>query len=75
MVFKHCDKSSSSTLQASTTASKRMHAVRFFLERDIVGSASCRRRHFKHVRTVKKGGMQNEAVKLNKWNYFCSFCL
>ncbi len=41
-----------------------------FLERDIVGSTNCRQRHFKHVRTVKKGGMQNEPVKLNKWNYF-----
>ena len=30
MVCKLCEKSSSSTLQASTTASKRMHAVRFF---------------------------------------------
>ena len=59
MVCKLCEKSSSSTLQASTTASKRMHAARFFFERDIAGSTSCRQRHFKHVRTVKKG-MQNE---------------
>jgi len=39
---------------------QQMHArSAVFLERDIVGSASCRQRHFKHVRTVKKG-MQNE---------------
>jgi hypothetical protein len=66
MVCKLCEKSSSSTLQASITASKRMHAAQFF-RREILlvahAAAALQTRE-----DWKKRGMQNEPVKLNKWN-------